>query len=162
MPNVMKVLRDEITRLARKEVKGSVTKVHKPTVQLKHDVAELKRTVAALVKATNIIQGVLEKIVATQPAQSPEDAGKVRLTGKGIRSLRRNLRVSQADFGRLIGVSAQSVINMEKKQGALAVRNVTRAAILAIRGMGAREAKAKLAEWQVVKKAPSKRRGKKA
>ncbi len=67
MPNVMQVLRSEITRLARKEVKGSVTKVHKPTVQLKHDVAALKRTVAALVKATNIIQGVLEKIVAAQP-----------------------------------------------------------------------------------------------
>ncbi|MFO7534442.1 MAG: hypothetical protein R6X19_01940 [Kiritimatiellia bacterium] len=155
MPNVMQVLRNEITRLARKEVKGSVAKVHKPTVQLKHDVAELKRTVAALVKATNIIQGVLEKIVAVQPAEAPEQAEKAekaRLTGKGIRSLRRKLRLSQTEFGRLIGVSAQSVINMEKKNGTLAVRNVTRAAILAIRGMGARAAKAKLDEMGTVKK----------
>ena len=50
MPNVMKTLRDEITRLARKEVKVSVGKVHKPTVQLKHDVAALKRTMAELEK----------------------------------------------------------------------------------------------------------------
>ena len=144
MPNVMQVLRSEITRLARKEVKGSVTKVHKPTVQLKHDVAALKRTVAALVKATNIMRGVLEKMVSAQPAEAPEQTEKARLTGKGIRSLRRKLRLSQAEFGRLIGVTAQAVINMEKKNGPLAVRKVTRAAILAIRGIGAREAKAKL------------------
>jgi DNA-binding transcriptional regulator YiaG len=152
MPNVMQVLRNEITRLARKEVKGSVTKVHKPTVQLKHDVAELKRTVAALMKANKIIQGVLEKIVAVQPAEAPEQTEKARITGKGIRSLRKKLRLSQAEFGRLIGVTAQAVVNMEKKNGPLAVRKVTRAAILAIRGMGAREAKAKLDEMGAVKK----------
>lgn len=159
MPNLMQVLRSEITRLARKEVKGSVDKVHKPTVQLKHDVAALKRTVGALVKATNIIQGVLDKIVAVQPEEAPEQAEKARLTGKGIRSLRRKLRLSQAEFGRLIGVTAQAVVNMEKKQGPLAVRKVTRAAILAIRGIGAREAKAKLAEMGAVKKTA--KRGKK-
>jgi hypothetical protein len=41
----------------------------------------------------------------------------------------------------------------------LALGKVTRAAILAIRGFGARDAQAKLAEMQVVKK-PTKRRGK--
>jgi DNA-binding transcriptional regulator YiaG len=152
MPNVMQVLRSEITRLARKEVKGSVTKVHKPTVQLRHDVAELKRTVATLVKATNIIQGVLEKIAAAQPVEAPEQTAKARITGKGIRSLRRKLKLSQAEFGRLIGVSSQTVVNMEKKSGPLAVRKVTREAILAIRGMGARDAKAKLAEMKPVKR----------
>lgn len=70
------------------------------------------------------------------------------MTGRGIKSLRRKLRVSQADFGRLIGVTAQAVVNMEKKNGPLAVRKGTRAAILAIRGMGAREADAKLAEMK--------------
>jgi DNA-binding transcriptional regulator YiaG len=144
MPNVMQVLRNEITRLARKEVKGSVSKVHKPTVQLKHDVAALKRTVSALVKANNIMQGVLEKMVSAQPAEAPEQDAKARITGKGIRSLRKKLRLSQVEFGRLVGVTAQAVVNMEKKQGPLAVRKVTRAAILTIRGIGAREAKARL------------------
>jgi DNA-binding XRE family transcriptional regulator len=151
MPNVMQVLRTEITRLARKEVKGAVSKVHKPTVQLKHDVAELKRTVSALLKANKIIQGVLEQIVAARPVEAPEQAEKARLTGKGVRGLRRKLRLSQADFGRLVGVSSQTVINMEKKSGPLAVRKVTKAAILGIRGIGAREAKAKLEVPQAVR-----------
>jgi DNA-binding transcriptional regulator YiaG len=161
MPNVMKVLRDEITRLARKEVKASVTKVHKPTVQLKHDMAALKRIVVTLTKDNKRLQGILDQIVKTQPAQAPEETGKARLTGKGIRSLRRKLRLSQVDFGRLIGVTAQAVVNMEKKSGPLAVRKVTRAAILAIRGIGAREAQSRLAEIRATRKAPAKRRGKK-
>lgn len=160
MPNVMKVLRDEITRLARKEVKAAVTKVHKPTVQLKHDVAALKRTVAVMVRDNKIIQGVMNQIVKAQPAPAPADTDKARLTGKGIKSLRRKMKVSQADFGRLIGVTTQAVGNMEKKSGPLAVRKVTRAAILAIRSMRAREAKAKLGEMKAGKNA-GKRRGKK-
>jgi len=62
------------------------------------------------------------------------------------------LRLSQVEFGRLIGVSSQSVVNMEKKQGPLAVLKVTRVSILGIRGMGAREAKAKLNQMGAVKK----------
>ena len=81
------------------------------------------------------------------------------MTGKGIRSLRKKLSLSQAEFGRLIGVTPQAVVNMEKKQGPLAVRKVTRAAILAVRGMGAREAKIKLDEKGAVKK--TEKRGKK-
>jgi DNA-binding transcriptional regulator YiaG len=161
MSNVMKVLRDEITRLARKEVKASVSKVHKPTVQLKHDVAALKRIVVALAKDNRRLQGIMDQIVKNQPAQASEETGKARLTGKGIRSLRRKLRLSQVDFGRLIGVTAQAVVNMEKKNGSLAVRKVTRAAILAIRGIRAREAASRLVEMKVEKKVPAKRRGKK-
>ncbi len=161
MPNVMKVLRDEVTRLARKEVKASVSKVHKPTVQLKHDVASLKRIVVGLAKDNKRIQGMMDQIVKPQPAPTPEAAGKARLTGKGIRSLRRKLRLSQVDFGRLIGVTAQAVVNMEKKSGPLAVRKITRAAILVIRGMGAREAKAKLAEMKAVKMRAKRRKTKK-
>jgi hypothetical protein len=48
----------------------------------------------------------------------------------------------------LIGVTAQAVVNMEKKNGPLAVRKVTKASILGIRGMGAREAKARIKEMK--------------
>lgn len=161
MPNVMQVLRSEITRLARKEVKASVSKVHKPTVQLKRNVAALKRIVASLAKENKRLSGVLGKIVVAQPTQPSELTTKARLTGKGIRSLRRKLRLSQADFGRLIGVSSQSVVNMEKKNGPLAVRKFTKAAIVAVREMGAREARAKLGGEGAVKKASEQRKTKK-
>jgi len=56
------------------------------------------------------------------------------------------LRLSQADFGKLLGTTAHSVYLWEKKDGALSLRDKTKAAILSIRGLGAREARTKLGE----------------
>ena len=58
--------------------------------------------------------------------------------------MRRKLRLSQAQFARLLKVSPVSVYLWEKKQGALKLRDATRAAVLGLRGMGAREAKQRL------------------
>jgi hypothetical protein len=56
------------------------------------------------------------------------------------------LRLSQADFGKLLGATPHAVYLWEKKIGALNLRDKTKAAILSIRGLGAKEAKEKLAE----------------
>ena len=39
MPNVMKVLKDEISRISRKEAKAAVSPVRKPSVRLRKHVA---------------------------------------------------------------------------------------------------------------------------
>lgn len=142
--NLSQVLKAEILRLSRKEVKAAISKVHKPTVQLKHAVAALKRSVDRLAKENKRLQGVLDKLVKNNPAlitPPPEKSNKARITGKGMKSLRKKLRLTQAQFGKLLGVSSQAVVNWEKKNGALKVRGNTKAAVLAIRGIGAREAK---------------------
>ena len=72
-------------------------------------------------------------------------ADKARLTAKGMRSLRRKLRLSGQEFAQLVGVTGQAVYAWEKGNGPLKVRAKTRAAIVAIRGIGAREAKRRLA-----------------
>jgi hypothetical protein len=56
------------------------------------------------------------------------------------------LRLSQLDFGKLLGTTPGAVYLWEKKEGALSLRDKTRAAILSIRGLSAGEAKEKLAE----------------
>jgi len=63
-----------------------------------------------------------------------------------IRALRKKLRLSQADFGKLLGATPHAVYVWEKKIGALNLRDKTKAAILPVRGLGAREAKEKLEE----------------
>jgi DNA-binding transcriptional regulator YiaG len=63
-----------------------------------------------------------------------------------MRALRKKLRLSQADFGKLVGTTPGAVHLWEKKDGALSLRDKTKAAILSVRGLGAREAKEKLAE----------------
>lgn len=61
-------------------------------------------------------------------------------------ALRKKLRLSQADFGKLLGTTPHAVYLWEKKLGALNLQDKTKAAILSVRGLGAREAKEKLAE----------------
>ena len=82
---------------------------------------------------------------------------KARFTGKGMRSLRKKMRLSLEAFGKLVGVSKVSVYKWGLKNGPLRLRHTTRATILVIRNFGATEAKAKLAEMVPVKKTAKKR-----
>ena len=54
--------------------------------------------------------------------------------------------LTQADFAKLVGATTHAVYLWEKKEGPLNLRDKTKKALLSIRGMGAREAKAKLEE----------------
>ena len=69
-----------------------------------------------------------------------------------MRSLRRKLHLSAVDFARLLDVTGQAVHMWEKRNGPIRVRHTTRAAILSIRTLGAREAKARLAGMANTKK----------
>jgi DNA-binding transcriptional regulator YiaG len=66
----------------------------------------------------------------------------VRFTATGLRSQRKRLGLSATDYAQLVGVSAQSIYNWE--------REITRprkeqiAILAALRGMGKKEAQARL------------------
>lgn len=50
MPHIARILKEEIQRLARKEVKVATAVLRKDTIALKRAVAELKRRVAGIVR----------------------------------------------------------------------------------------------------------------
>jgi len=144
MPNVAQVLKAEIARIARREVKKSFASVNQVALRSKRAIAELNRKVAALEKEVRTLQRAMARAqAAVSPAAASPD--RARLTVKGVRGLRRRLRLSGDEFGRLVGVTGQAVYAWEKTSGPLKVRPTTRAAILAIRSIGAREARRRLA-----------------
>ena len=61
----------------------------------------------------------------------------MRFVAKGFRSQRERLALSQSDFGRLLGVSAQTIYNWDH-EGARP-HNEQLAKIAAVRGIGKRE-----------------------
>ncbi len=139
MPNIAALLKEEIARLSRKQVRGQVETVRKAAGQHRHDIASLKRQVAKLERQV----ALLEKKVLDAPAPAAGENGRqIRFVAKGLRSQRERLGLSAAQYAALLGVSTQSIYNWE--------RNVTRprseqvAAIAALRGMGKREALARL------------------
>jgi DNA-binding transcriptional regulator YiaG len=146
MSNVAKVLRDEISRISRKETKSSILSIGKSHKGLKKTVADLKRRVLLLEKGNKGLVAAIKRCQAEQPEKPPEVEKKVRFTAKGIRSLRKRLRLSQVEFGKLVGTTTHAVYLWEKKEGGLKLRDRTREALLSVRELGAREAKVKLQE----------------
>lgn len=146
MPNVAKALRDEISRISRKEAKSATQFIGKPHGELKKIIADLKKRVGLLEKENRRLLEKKKKEEQESFQSPPEETGKARFTAKGIRSLRNRLGLSQSDFGKLMGATPHAVYLWERKEGALRLRDKTKAALLAIRGLGAREAKEKLAE----------------
>ena len=148
MSNIAKVLKAEIMRISRKEAKGATQGIGKSNTWLRKIVADLKRRVLLLEKENRRLVATMKKHQVESPQPVTEETTKARLTSKGIRSLRNRLRLSQSDFGKLLGTTAHSVYLWERKEGALRLRDKTKAALLSIRGLGAREARTKVAEAQ--------------
>jgi DNA-binding XRE family transcriptional regulator len=139
MPNIAKVLKEEIQRLARKETKAPASQLRRGTIALKRALSEMKRRLARVERDIHRMV-ILERKRSGQAPVVEEATRKVRFTSKGIRSLRRRLKVSQADFAKLVGVSALSVYQWERKEGPLQLRKTTRSCLADIRSIGRKEA----------------------
>ena len=138
MPNIAVVLKEEIARLARKEVKFQTDGIRKASAQRRRDVAALKREVSKLQRQVALLQGQLQN----QPAAAPvaEDAGSVpRFTAKGLISQRKRLGLSAAEYGLLVEVTPQSIYNWER--GKARPRKEQIARLAALRGIGKKEMK---------------------
>lgn len=147
MPNLARTLKEEISRISRHEAKLAVTPIRKPAIRLRKDVADLKARLASLEKANKALQTLVAKIQGAQPAiPSTDSEGKGWISGKGIKSLRKRLGLTQMEFGKLVGVSSQAVVLWESKPGMLRLRNATKVAVFAVRAIGAKEAKHRLDE----------------
>jgi DNA-binding transcriptional regulator YiaG len=133
MPNLGNVLKDEVVRLCRKELRKELGPVRKITTAHRRDLAALKRHLA---EAQRRIQ-LLERQAARSGAARP-----LRFVAKGLRSMRQRLGLSAADLARLIQVSEQSVYNWETKKTTPRREQVQ--ALAALRGLGKREAHAQL------------------
>lgn len=139
MPNIGTVLREEISRLSRKEVRSQVNPTRKFTAQHRRDIAALKRQMTQLIRQVTLLS---RKVLSAHPDASPNSTAKpMRFSAKGLQSQRTRLGLSASDFGKLLDVSSQTIYNWEHE----AARPREQLGKLAgLRGMGKREAVARL------------------
>jgi DNA-binding transcriptional regulator YiaG len=154
MPNIGTLLKSEISRLSRREIRREVGSVKKSSAAHRRDIAALKRQVAALTRQAAALGKRAASVAESAPAALPERP--VRFVAKGFRSLRARLGLSAPQLARLLGVSEQSVYNWETKKAT--PRKEQLAAIIALRGVGKREVQERLE----ASKAPAKAKGRKA
>jgi DNA-binding transcriptional regulator YiaG len=140
MPDVASVLRDEISRLARKEIRQQVGPLKKANTELRRKVSALKSEVADLQRRTRFLEKQEERRLKTAP---PTATGKrVRFSAKGIKADRKRLGLSAKDYGALVGVSSLTIYSWES--GKSKPRAERLAAWAAVRGIGKREARRRL------------------
>ncbi|GHA72686.1 helix-turn-helix domain-containing protein [Cognatilysobacter bugurensis] len=133
MTTLGNVLKNEITRLARKEMRAHIEPLRKANANQRREIAELKRRIEQLSRETKR----REKAPAAAPTEE-NDGPKTRFVAKGLRSLRSRLGLSASDFGRLAGASGQSIYNWET--GKAVPRRAQQARLVELRSLGKREA----------------------
>lgn len=138
MANIGTLLKSEIERLARKEIRKEAAKLKKASAQFRRDLAAIKRQLADAMRGAK--KG---SAAADVPAVAAGEGGQFRFTVKGLKSQRKRLGLSAADYGKLIGVSGQSIYKWEREEARPRAKQIARLA--ALRGLGKKEALARLA-----------------
>lgn len=141
MPNFAAALKDEIVRLARKEIRTQTRATKRLAAQHRRDLAALKRTVTALRKEVAFLAAQERKRVKRHPVQE-ERAEGVRFSPRWVKIHRDKLGLSAADYGKLIGVSGLTIYHWES--GKARPRDRFLPKLAAVRGLRKREARQRL------------------
>ena len=138
MPNIGNLLREEIARISRREMRKQLAVLQRSSAAYRREIAALKRHVAQLTRDA-------ARAGRVKPAAAPqaEDSStRRRFVASGFRSLRHRLGLSAAQMGRLLNVSEQSIYNWETKVAT--PRRAMLPRIAELRGKGKREVMAQL------------------
>lgn len=142
MANIGTLLKSEISRVARKELRGEIQSLKKSISSYRSQIADLKRRTQALEQQVRR-QG--KAVAKAAPAAVEEDGGaRVRFSAKGFAAQRKRLGLSAAALAQILGVSPLSVYKWESGKTRPRAKQIE--TIATLRGMGKKEAAAKLAE----------------
>ena len=141
MSKIATVFSEEILRLSRKESRRQIDPTRKATTHIRHEVATLKRQVAQLERQVAMLS---RKVIGAKPAavSVKGDAKPARFSAKGLQAQRSRVALSANDFGKLLGVSAQSIYNWESEKARPRAEQIAKLA--ALRALGKREVAARL------------------
>jgi len=140
MTNIATLLKSEIARVARKEVRAETAGLKKAASTQRSEIAALKRRAVDLEQQ---LRRLAKSRAAAPPADAPAQPAKgLRFTAKGLASQRRRLGLSAHECGLLVGASGQSIYNWEDGKARPRAGNL--AAIAELRTMGKKQAAQRL------------------
>ena len=159
MANLASALKEEIGRLARKEIRQQTAGTSKTVTQCERDIAALKRQMEDLQRKLSSLRtpdaprqtaskkksskkAATKKQAAATASGSGQQSSRARFSAKGLKANRERLGLSADNYGKLVGVSGLSIYNWE--QGKARPRESSIAALMTIRGIGKREAAKRL------------------
>lgn len=137
MADLAATLKDEIRRLARREIKAETGNTKQAVAHYRREIASLKRRLREQEKKVALLEDIERKRLQ-QPADVEDVTENVRFSARSVKAQRNRLDLSIDDYAKLVGVSRMSIWNWE--QGTTRPRKEQLAALVAVRGIGKREA----------------------
>ena len=139
MANFTSVLKSEIARVARKEVRAEIESLRKASTQHRSAIAQLRREVMALRK--ELSKAGRQVAAAARPSPAPAAQGAVarRFSAARLAAHRAKLGLSASAYGKLIEMSGATIYlweqgksrpNAEQLQRLAEVRQLSRSAAL--------------------------------
>ena len=141
MPSIAAALKEEIARVARKELRDEMTALRKTSLVCRAEIAALKRRAHALEQEVRAVRRT-QSDAAPGAAPRPSVPRVARFSARGLAAQRRRLGLSAEDCGLLVGASGQSIYNWEAAKSRPRARHA--AAIAALRAVSRKEAAARL------------------
>ncbi|MBL8277822.1 MAG: hypothetical protein JNL93_14060 [Pelomonas sp.] len=141
MPNLANTLKQEIARIARKELRGELAGLRKAVTAHRTDLARMKRENVALEQEVRRLRREVSRLQPspTEPASQPDS--RFRYSAERLSATRAKLDLSAADFGLLVGASGLSIYKWER---GTKPREKFMPALAAAMRMGKKEASAQL------------------
>jgi DNA-binding transcriptional regulator YiaG len=143
MSSLISSLKSEITRVARKELKGELQSLRKASTVHRSEIAALKRQLKSLASELKAVKRN-NKSAASAPsaADTVVKPSGIRFTAERFAALRAKLGLTQTELAKVLGASSLSVHKWEK--GAAQPRAAQLAKIASAMKLGKREARALL------------------
>ena len=162
MASLVTALKEEISTLARREVRRQTASADKAAARCARDIAALKREVPALEHALaslgtsppgpaaapkktsgRALPGRRAAKKASAASASAKPSARSPFSGEALKAHRERLGLSAENYGKLLGASALSIYNWEQGKARPRKRSVD--AWMVIRRIGKREAAKRLA-----------------
>ncbi|MBS0343385.1 MAG: helix-turn-helix transcriptional regulator [Proteobacteria bacterium] len=141
MTNIASVLKSEISRIARKEVRAELDSLKKASAQYRSAIALLKREVVELQK--QLRRSGSAAAAEAKAAKSSDAATSRRFSAARLAAHRSKLGLSAAAYGNLVGMSGATIYLWEQGKSRPNAEQLQRLA--AVRVLGKRAALAKAA-----------------
>lgn len=144
MPNIAAAFKEEISRLARKELRANTDSLKKAAATHRSEIAALKRRMQALER--QVAKG--SKQSRAQASEESKEQGRhLRFRAEGLKAHRQRLGLSAADAAKILGCSALSVYKWESGKTRPRAKQIE--SIAQLRKMGKKEAAKRLDELSV-------------
>lgn len=139
MSDLIVALREEIRKQTRKELRASLDKTKKLVAAHRREIAKLKKSLQDANKRILFLEGCERDRI--ENAKATADV-PLRFSAKSVRTHRTRIGFSADEYGKLLGVSAQTIYQWER--GSSRPRKPQLAALAKLRSIGKKASRERL------------------